>query len=205
MDTPSRTPPHPPPHLSVLMIKPPRILGVCDVASHGVEVWKLNSGRTTSGDAGPEGGKKKKQPQARFELATFRLLSECSTPKLLWRVTTSWNQVVRMAQWIRRLPTEQEILGSSPSTDCLFFFCWLFIALSHCVKNNNKKGVMRESNSRPPAPEAGIIPLAQSPYYETAGYPHPSPSKNRRQKVMRDVLELNQRPIGLQPIALPLS
>jgi hypothetical protein len=26
-----------------------------------------------------------------------------------------------------------------------------------------KKGVMRESNSRPPAPEAGIIPLDQSP------------------------------------------
>ena len=26
------------------------------------------------------------QPQARFELTTFRLLSECSTPKLLWRV-----------------------------------------------------------------------------------------------------------------------
>ena len=28
-----------------------------------------------------------------------------------------------------------------------------------------REGVMRESNSRPPAPEAGIIPLDQSPYY----------------------------------------
>ena len=30
-------------------------------------------------------------------------------------------RVVRMAQWIRRLPTEQEILGSSPSTDFTTF------------------------------------------------------------------------------------
>ena len=28
-----------------------------------------------------------------------------------------------------------------------------------------QKGVMRESNSRPPAPEAGIIPLDQSPSF----------------------------------------
>ena len=28
---------------------------------------------------------------------------------------------VAMAQWIRRLPTEQEIPGSSPGSDCLFF------------------------------------------------------------------------------------
>ena len=28
-----------------------------------------------------------------------------------------------------------------------------------------KEGVMRESNSRPPAPEAGIIPLDQSPTF----------------------------------------
>ena len=29
---------------------------------------------------------------------------------------------VRMAQWIRRLPTEQEIPGSSPGMDSLFAF-----------------------------------------------------------------------------------
>ena len=59
-----------------------------------------------------------------------------------------------------------------------------------------EEGVMRESNSRPPAPEAGIIPLDQSP--SCAQYA----GKNKQK---RDTLELNQRPIGLQPIALPLS
>jgi hypothetical protein len=53
-----------------------------------------------------------------------------------------------MAQSKIRLPTAQEVLGSSLNTDSLF------------CKN---LGVMRESNSRPPAPEAGIIPLDQSP------------------------------------------
>ena len=53
-----------------------------------------------------------------------------------------------------------------------------------------KRGVMRESNSRPPAPEAGIIPLDQSPTSQTKE---------------RDVLELNQRPARLQRAALPLS
>ena len=119
-------------------------------------------------------------------------------------------QDVRMAQWIRRLPTEQEILGSSPSTDSLFCVCVCFFFLlgflcpsrqnqtaskSHpriifregkerktltwcCIRKpcssgcsdvlrvcacGTKSGVMRESNSRPPAPEAGIIPLDQSP------------------------------------------
>jgi hypothetical protein len=54
---------------------------------------------------------------------------------------------------------------------------------------DSKRGVMRESNSRPPAPEAGIIPLDQSPTSQKK----------------RDVLDLNQRPAGLQPAGLPLS
>ena len=96
-----------------------------------------------------------------------------------------------MAQWIRRLPTEQEILGSSPSTDffffCLFFdvvtwFCrvtssfWPSLLPPRASRLNQKKregetpqGVMRESNSRPPAPEAGIIPLDQSPSCPQSG------------------------------------
>jgi hypothetical protein len=35
--------------------------------------------------------------------------------------------------------------------------------LPRAETTKNTKGVMRESNSRPPAPEAGIIPLDQSP------------------------------------------
>jgi hypothetical protein len=33
---------------------------------------------------------------------------------------------VRLAQWIRRLPTEQEIAGSNPAMDSSFFFFFLF-------------------------------------------------------------------------------
>ena len=36
--------------------------------------------------------KKKKEPQAGFEPTTFRLLSECSTPKLLRRAMLSKNR-----------------------------------------------------------------------------------------------------------------
>ncbi len=77
-----------------------------------------------------------------------------------------------------------------------------------------KSGVMRESNSRPPAPEAGIIPLDQSPnrahggaFYITHALfrDRVAPCANRRVQKERDVLELNQRPIELQSIALPLS
>jgi hypothetical protein len=37
------------------------------------------------------------------------------------------------------------------------------LRLGRRKKAQQKEGVMRESNSRPPAPEAGIIPLDQSP------------------------------------------
>ena len=36
------------------------------------------------------------------------------------RGTVCLSVVVRMAQWIRRLPTEQEIPGSSPGTDYFY-------------------------------------------------------------------------------------
>jgi hypothetical protein len=59
------------------------------------------------------------------------------------------NQQARMAQWIRRLPTEQEILGSSPSTGFLFFVC-LF---AYPKKRYSGRGL----NSRPSACKADVI------------------------------------------------
>ena len=47
------------------------------------------------------------------------------------------------------------LMGSQFSTHVSSVY-WL-------VPTKKRKGVMRESNSRPPAPEAGIIPLDQSP------------------------------------------
>jgi hypothetical protein len=41
---------------------------------------------------------------------------------------------------------------------------WGLLHPSVFRKKEQKEGVMRESNSRPPAPEAGIIPLDQSPF-----------------------------------------
>ena len=38
-----------------------------------------------------------------------------------------------MAQWIRRLPTEQKILGSSPSCCIFLLFSSLFLLFSHLV------------------------------------------------------------------------
>ena len=72
----------------------------------------------------------------------------------------------------------------------LFFFCSVcFVSGPEgCKKELDYSGVMRESNSRPPAPEAGIIPLDQSPV---------SSIESGGKKVLRDMLELNQRPIGL--------
>ena len=75
--------------------------------------------------------------------------------------------------WIRRLTTNQEIGGSSPSRDIFLLSCpgWQTYPPRHaaktgsCVGNKIKKiaGAVRESNPRPLAPEARIIPLDQRP------------------------------------------
>ena len=72
-----------------------------------------------------------------------------SNPRLLAHKTNTLptelmelnQQVARMAQWIRRLPTEQEILGSSPSMG--FFFLG-------CVEKKKKKKKKK--------PQAGLEP-----------------------------------------------
>ena len=44
------------------------------------------------------------------------------------------------------------------------------------------QGVMRESNSRPPAPEAGIIPLDQSPMsYSNLSWKPPNKKQTKKQ------------------------
>lgn len=48
-----------------------------------------------------------------------------------------------MAQWIRRLPTEQEIPGSSPGMGCFDLIVFL------CCKTNKKLSAQPESNQRP--------------------------------------------------------
>ena len=48
-----------------------------------------------------------------------------------------------MAQWIRRLPTEQEILGLSPSTD---YFCWFFF-VHFSLSRKTKGGDARIENA----------------------------------------------------------
>ena len=55
-----------------------------------------------------------------------------------------------MAQWIRRLPTEQEIPGSSPGRD--FFF--LFLSLRTEVKEEIKKKKKWRSRVSTPVPRA---------------------------------------------------
>jgi hypothetical protein len=139
---------------------------------------------------------------------------------------------VRMAQWIRRLPTEQEILGSSPSTDSLFFF---FLPSStqstqthtHAMQaRNTKTNTTRHSTHWHNAHnKKDCIPmLCAGRFWEKGGDARIelatscTRSRNHTTRPItqlydctasnskeRDVLELNQRPIGLQPIALPLS
>ena len=54
----------------------------------------------------------------RLELTTYRLTAGRATDCAIQELTQA-----RMAQWIRRLPTEQEIPGSSPG---MGFFHFMF-------------------------------------------------------------------------------
>ena len=75
-----------------------------------------------------------------------------SNPRLLAHKTNTLptelmelnQQVARMAQWIRRLPTEQEILGSSPSMG--FFFFWIFFVGKKKKKKKEAPGGTRTRN-----------------------------------------------------------
>ena len=64
--------------------------------------------------------KTKKQPTGGFEPPTFRLLSECSTPKLRWLGYIGDN----MAEWLRRQPAKLmgfARVGSNPTVVGSFF------------------------------------------------------------------------------------
>ena len=65
---------------------------------------------------------------------------------------------VRVAQWIARLPPKEKAAGSNPASG-------IFWEEKKKQKKKGTRGVMRESNSRPLAPEARIIPLDQSPWH----------------------------------------
>ncbi len=59
-------------------------------------------------------------------------------------------------------PTRFELARAEPSR-FLIYLLNHSDTVSGSLTSLKKDGVMRESNSRPPAPEAGIIPLDQSP------------------------------------------
>ena len=85
-------------------------------------------------------------------------------------------------------PTRFELARAEPSRFLIYLLNHSDTVSGSCQhKHDGKKdGVMRESNSRPPAPEAGIIPLDQSPS-------HGNKSGERNTKKRSDSDEIRTR------------
>ncbi len=130
------------------------------------------------------------KPQAGFEPTTFRLLSECSTPKLLWLqrsklVCTSCRPYGPMDK-APAYGAGDSGFESQYGLVFFVFFCLTF--LLHQVEKERGDARIELATSCTRSRNHTTRPITQL-----------------LQKSSRDVLELNQRPIGLQPIALPLS
>jgi hypothetical protein len=152
-----------------------------------------------------------RQPQAGFEPTTFRLLSECSTPKLLWHLMKRQGKVHYHSPHRNRPYGPMDKAPAYGAGDSGFesqyglknTFC------NHHVSPSSRTVLLRRtfshtsSNIKKETRGDARIELATSC---TRSRNHTTRPITRVCSIKRrDVLELNQRPIGLQPIALPLS
>jgi hypothetical protein len=94
-------------------------------------------------------------------------------------------------------PTRFELARAEPSRFLIYLLNHSDTVSGSCILSK-KDGVMRESNSRPPAPEAGIIPLDQSPFHVNKGWKDTAKKKRQR----RDSNSRGQSPVDFESTSL---